>query len=471
MTEGNETVQPLRWTRSRPGESLDVNRPVVKAIARMIKAGERDGVRRLLRTWHPRDIVELLVQLPLKRARRLFLLLPAGPAAKVIAGLNDDFRAALLEDATIERLAEILDSLDAEDAAHALTELPEEVQARLMPQLREAAVIREMQDYQEDSAGGIMTRKLVAVPPGWTVEQVVAEVRRRAHLIKKLSAVYVVDAERRLIGYLKLRDLLLRPSDRSVSQVMRTDYVAVRSDMDQEKVVRVTLENELSSVPVVDADGRLLGRITADELQRVVRDEAEEDMHLMSRVSPAARPDDPVLSLVRNRLPWLLAGLMGATLSGSIVGAYQTQIAAAAILASFIPIVMSMAGNAGIQAATVAIQGLAAGTLWIGDLPWRLAKEMLGALLNGLAAATILGGVVVLAGPLVGVGDPVRLAFTAGLALTGVTLLAVAMGAAVPLILHHFHIDPAMATGIFITTGNDIIAVLVFFLVASAIYL
>jgi magnesium transporter len=224
-------------------------------------------------------------------------------------------------------------------------------------------------------------------------------------------------------------------------------------------------------VPVVDAEGRLLGRITPDELQRVVRDEAEEDIRLMSGVSPEARPDDPVLDIVKNRLPWLLAGLMGALVSGSVINAYEEQIASAAILASFIPIVMSMAGNAGIQAATVAIQGLASGTIWIGDLPWRLGKEMLGALFNGLVAALILGGIVLVVGPLVGIPDPLRLALTAGVALTGVTLLAVAMGAAVPLILHHFRIDPAMATGIFITTGNDIIAVVVFFLVATLLYL
>jgi magnesium transporter len=470
MSETNDTPL-LRWTRGRPGQTLDVNRPIVKTIGQMIKAEERDALRHLLRTWHPRDIVELLVQLPLKRARKLFSELPAGPAAKVIAELNDDFRAALLEDATIGRLAEILDSWDVEDAAQALTELPEEVQERLIPQLREAETIRELTAYQEDSAGGIMTRKLVAVPPSWSIGQVVAEVRRHADLIKKLSAVYVVDADRRLLGYLKLRDLLLRPSDMTVEQVVRTDLVAVRSDMDQEEVVRVTTENDLLSVPVVDAEGRLLGRITPDELQRVVRDEAEEDIRLMSGVSPEARPDDPVLDIVKNRLPWLLAGLMGALVSGSVINAYEEQIASAAILASFIPIVMSMAGNAGIQAATVAIQGLASGTIWIGDLPWRLGKEMLGALFNGLVAALILGGIVLVVGPLVGIPDPLRLALTAGVALTGVTLLAVAMGAAVPLILHHFRIDPAMATGIFITTGNDIIAVVVFFLVATLLYL
>jgi magnesium transporter len=325
MNDRNEEATQLRWTRGSPDQRLDQNRTTVKAIARMIKEGKTDAVRKLLRRWHPRDIVELLVQLPLKRARKLFLSLPPGPAAKVIASLNDDFRAALLADATIDRLVEILDSLDPEDAVDAIDELPDEVQERLLPQLRESSTIGELMAYNEESAGGIMTRKFVAVPPDWSVGQVISEVRGNADLTKKLSAVYVVNNGRRLVGLLKLRDLLLRPSDSLTGDVMRTDVVAVRADMDQEEVVRFTENNGLLSVPVVDTDGRLLGRITSDELQRVVRDEAEEDIRLMGGVSPDSRPDEPVLGIVRNRLPWLVAGLVGASISGSISARSKTK--------------------------------------------------------------------------------------------------------------------------------------------------
>lgn len=471
MTEASPPETPLRWSRAGPGADPAHNRAVLKAVGQLLKKNDLASVRKLLRRWPPQDVVQLLVQLPLKRARKLFLSLAPGPAAKVVAVLNDDFRAVLLEDATIERLVSILDSLDPEDAVDAIDELPDEVQQRVLPELRATETIEDLRAYDHESAGGIMTRKFVAVPPHWTVEQVVAEVRQHARKIKKLSVVYVVDAEQRLIGYLKLRDLLLRPSDQTAQEAMRTDVVAVRADMDQEAVVRVTDRNGLASVPVVDADDHLLGHISAAELHRVIRDEFEEDIRLMSGVSPTAHPNLPILGIVKSRLPWLLAGLAGATISGSIVGSFQEQIAAAAILATFIPVVMSMAGNAGIQAATVAIQGLATGTLWLGDLPWRLVREVAGALINGAAAGLILLGIVLVVGPIIGVDRPVILALTAGIALVGVTLLAVMMGAAVPLLLNHFGIDPAMATGIFITTGNDILAVLVFFLVASILYL
>lgn len=467
--EQRETQAPT-WVRGSPGEPREENRQTVRAISELIKARDSDRVLALLRRWHPRDLVELLVQLPLKRARRLFRWLPPGPAAKVIAELNDDFRAALLEDATIERIVAILDSLDPEEAAEALDELPEEVEERVLPRLAQSEAVRELQSYEEESAGGIMTRKLVAVPPQWRVAEVVDEIRRRAERIEDLDSVYVIDRGRHLLGYLKPRDLLLHAADVAVSEVMREDPIAVRADTDQEEVVRVAARLRITDVPVLDAQGRLLGRVTADELQRVVRDEAEEDIHLLGGVSPDARPDEPIIGIVKSRLPWLVAGLAGAAVSGTVVGSFEAEIAEAAILASFIPVVMSMAGNAGIQAATVAIQGLATGTLWIGDLGWRLVKEMTGALLNGLAAALLLAAMVLVVSQFVEIESPLRLALTAGSALAIVTLLAVTLGASVPLILNHFKIDPAMATGIFITTGNDIIAVLVFFLVVTQVY-
>jgi magnesium transporter len=470
MNEKQAPNDELTWSRGDPGVKQEENKATVKAISRLIKTGERKRVLAILRRWHPRDVVELLVHLPLKRARKLFVYLPAGRAAKVIAELNDDFRAALLADATLERLVAILDSLDPEVATDALEELPDEVEALVLPRLRESESVGELRSYKEDSAGGIMTRKLVAVPPTWTVGQVVSEIRRRADLIKKIDSVYVIDQDRRLVGYLKLRDLLLQPDDSPVSAILRTEPVSVSSEMDQEEVAHITEQHGLLNVPVVDGQGRLLGRVTSDQLQQVLREEAEEDIHLLGGVSPDARPDEPLWGIVRSRLPWLLAGLFGATVSGSIVGSFEAEIATAAVLASFIPIVMSMAGNAGIQAATVAIQGLATDTIWIGDLGWRLGKELLGAMVNGLAAALVLAAIVLIVSQFAEIESPLRLAVTAAIALTGVTLLAVAMGASVPLILNHFGIDPAMATGIFITTGNDIIAVLVFFLVVTQVY-
>jgi magnesium transporter len=215
----------------------------------------------------------------------------------------------------------------------------------------------------------------------------------------------------------------------------------------------------------------LIGRITPKQLGRVLREEAEEDRNLMAGLPADTRPDESIGRIVRGRVPWLLVGLAGASVSAAVVGSFEDQLAKATILASFIPIVMSMAGNAGIQAATVAVQGISTGTVTFGDLGWRLGKELLAAFANGVIAATVLVALVLGIAQIAPFDAPIRLALTAGLALLTVVMLAVGVGATIPLVLDRLGIDPAMATGVFITTGNDIMAVAVFFLMVTLFYL
>ena len=364
----------------------------------------------------------------------------------MVAELNPSFRDALLEDVTVQRLTEVLDGLEPEDAASALRDLPEAVVQQVLPRLRNRAEIESSCGYEEESAGSIMSRKFVAVPPGWTVGQVTREIRAHAREIERLYAVYVVDAEHRPVGYLRLRDLLLSPTEACVRDIMSTDFIAVGPDTDQEEVARLADRYELSVVPVVDRYGRLIGRITPKQLRRVLREEAEEDLNLMAGLPADTGPDESIGRIVRGRVPWLLIGLAGASFS-AVVGAFEDQVARAAILATFIPIVMSSAGNAGIQASTVAVQGLATGTVTFGDLGWRLGKELVAALANGAIAAAVLFGPGNPDLPVRRVRRPLRLALTAGVALLTVITLAVAVGATVPLILDRVGIDPAMATG------------------------
>ncbi len=461
---------PLVWTRSHLGELSAANRMVVGAAAQLIKAGARTTLMPALQAWPPTHVVELFVHLPLKRARVLFDWLDP-EQARVIAELDDTFRDVLLADATVERLVQVIDALEPEEAAAALGQLPKALRKRVLPLLQGHTAITELESFEAESAASIMSPKFVVVPPDWTVGQTIEEIRAHAHTIGRLYAVYVVDAERRPLGYLRLRDLLLQPDTERVGDLMHTDFIAVGPDTDQEEVARIAERYELSVVPVVDRVGRLIGRITPQRLEQVIRDEAAEDMKRMSGLPRDARPDESIGRIIRGRVPWLLAGLAGATLSAAVVGAFEDQLARAAILASFIPIVMSSAGNAGIQASTVAVQGLSTGTVTFDDLGWRLGKELLAALANGAIAAAVLMALVLFMAQWVDVGNPVRLALTAGLALTTVITLAVAVGATIPLVLDRLGIDPAMATGVFITTGNDIMAVAVFFLMVSLIYL
>ncbi len=461
-------IDDLRW-QPGDGDAVETNQAVVEEVSRLIKAKERELLRAMLDRWSPTDVVALFVALPLKRARKLFEWRDR-ETVKAIALLNPELRKALLRDASIARIVKVLDKMEPEQALQDLDDLPEEVAQQVLPRLSARAAIEELRAHGEDSAGSIMSRKFVAVPVDWTIGMVTAEIRANARLIEKLYGVSVVDARRRPVGYLKLRDLLLLPRESGVREAMHTDFVAVTPDTDQEEVARLADRYELNVMPVVDADGQLVGRITPDRLRQVIRDEAEEDIKIMAGLATDTRHDESVRRIVRGRAPWLLVGLAGASLSGMIVGAYEEQLTQAAILASFIPIVMSTAGNAGIQASTVAVQGLATGTLTFADLGWRLGKELLGGLANGAIAAVALVLFVLLVSRLGGVEAPLRLVITAGLAEMGVVVAAVTVGATIPVVLDRLGIDPAMATGVFITTGNDILAVMIFFLTVTLFY-
>jgi magnesium transporter len=329
--------------------------------------------------------------------------------------------------------------------------------------------ITDLLDYDEESAGGIMAREFVSIPPDWTLAEATEEVRRNADTVDELYTAFVVDDQGVLEGVISLKDLLLSPADVPVREIMEEEFISVTTDVDQEEVGRIVQRYDLVSLPVLDEGGHLMGRITIDDVVDVIREEAEEDMQIMSGVAGGEEPTDSVFRISRGRLPWLLVGLVGAGLSGLVIGSFEHTLEQAVVLASFIPIVMAMAGNVGIQSSAIAVQGLASGEVWSSDVMRRLGKELGAGLINGVILSIVLG-LAVMVIPFSNV-DVVRLALTAGLSLLCVILIAAALGTTIPLMLDRLGIDPAIATGPFITTSNDIIGLSVFFLVAILLYL
>jgi len=460
-----------RWVRGEPGEMAPENRDLLEEIERLLRDEAQAEVLAIVGDWHPTDLMELLLNLPLKFARRLYGWLPPAVAADVLEEVSTDLRAGLVQDAEIERIAEIAEELDEDDAVELLTDLPDSRVELLLARLSAADDLRERLEYEEDTAGEVMTNKFVVVVDHWNVGMATRAIRRMADEIETFYEVYVVNEARRLVGRLQLRDLLLNKKKVKIRDIMREVTVFVQPDADQEDVLELANRYKVRTIPVVDEEHHVIGRITVEELQEIVRDEAEEDIMLMSGLAPDALPDDSVGRIIRGRLPWLAGGLVGAAMAGAVVGSFEQQLKQAAILASFIPVVMAMAGNAGIQASTVTVQGLAAGNLWIGDLGRRVTKEFMGSLINGSLIAAALGLLVVLVSEFVAFEAPVRLAMAAGVSVLLVTIMAATLGSTIPLVLNHFDIDPAVATGVFITTANDILGVLVYFTVASGIYL
>ena len=435
----------------------------------LLESGDREEAVRIAAGLHPADLARLLNYLPTGERETLFGWLSSEQAGLALAELDEELRTRLLEETLPERLTELLGHLETDDAADVLADLPEEVAARVLPLLDRSEEVRSLLHYDEESAGGIMGTEFVIVPETWTVAEATEEVRRNAETVAAVFAVFVSDAQGRVQGMVSLKNLLLTLADTPVSDIMDGDVITVRPEIDQEEVARIMQRYDLVSLPVVDARGEMLGRITIDDIVDVIRDEAEEDIQRMSGMSGSEEPSDSVFRVVRGRLPWLLIGMVGAGLSGLVIGQFENALQQAVILATFIPIVMAMAGNAGIQSSAIVVQGLASGELWASDVARRLGKELSVSLLNGLALALILGaGVMALP---IGGASLELLALTASLSMLTVIVLATIIGATVPLLLHRMKIDPALATGPFITTSNDILGLGVFFLLATLIYL
>jgi len=326
--------------------------------------------------------------------------------------------------------------------------------------------------YDHDTAGGAMVRRqLVATPADWTIEQVIEEIRAHSADIERLYAVYVVDDEQRLIGYLKLRDLLLHPAGGRVRDIMRPDVNAVTATSDREDVLRIADRERLPVVPVTDAAGHLLGLIGERELRAIGREEISEDLKVLSSVAPDSEPEDRPVGILRRRFPWLASALFGALGAGLIVASFEAALEQAVVLASLIPLAMDMAGNAGIQSSSVTIEAMARTSGWQGDLTGRFLRELGGSVLNGAAVGLLTAVGIVLLSLVAPLEHPGWLAATAATTLILIIVQAAAVGVLVPFGLKRLNMDPAVGTGVFITTVNDFAGITVLFLVAKLLYL
>ena len=462
------------------GQALEVDEQLVEDISSLLDAGQQGMVLNLVADLHPADLARLLTHLSRDEAEQLFYWLPIDLGGDVLADLDDTLRVDILEEAGTRQLTKLIDELDTDEAADVLADLPDAVASKVLSQIEDAEEVRELLGYDEETAGGIMATELVSVLPSWTVAEATEEVRRNAETVEEIYLLFVVDEQERLEGFVSIKRLLLSPAEALIGSVMKHDIVSVRTDLDQEEVARIMERYDLVSLAVIDEERRLVGRITIDDVVDVIREEAEEDIQRMSGISGDEEPTDTVLEITKGRLPWLLLGMIGAGLAGSVIGTFEEVINAIPILAAFIPVVMAMAGNAGIQSSSIIVQGLASGDLWSSDLMRRLGKETVVALINGVALGIVIAifVFVVFVGlsslfpnSITTVAYPFRLAMTAGLSLFLVILLATIIGTTVPLFLHRVGVDPALATGPFITTSNDIIGLIVFFALATLLYL
>ncbi|MCG7518062.1 magnesium transporter [Ruegeria sp. Ofav3-42] len=468
-----DQVRPseMNWDSSKTPEAKRNNAAVVQSLEALIALDKRLAVLSALKGWQSADILKCLLKMRPKRARRLFEWLPDDVGLPVLVELDPELRSVLYEAATRKKFRKIVSKISRDDAIELLEALPPETHEDLIADRKDADKLHKALAVHDDSAAAHMRHGVLTIPVIWTIGDVVSHLRDVADDIDRLDMMFVVESDMRLVGYLRMRDLLLNPESTRIEDIVRRDPVTVDGATDQEEVLRLADARDASVIAVVDADGRFLGGIAPPELSEIAREEVGEDMLKMGGVSPDATQFDTPLQILRRRLPWLLGGLIGSSIAAVAIVSYEDALAESAILASFIPVVLATAGNAGIQASTVSVQVLTSGVEWRGDLASRFVRELYGALLNGLIVGSVVGILVLLGSLFIPIDRPGLLVVTSIVALAIVTIIAASVGAMVPFLLRALKQDPAAATGIFITTSNDVFGVLTFFAVASLIYL
>ncbi len=428
---------------------------------------QKDGLalKELLKDIHFADIAELLDELNAGEATYLIKLLESEITSEVLIELDDDVRERILDNLSPKEIAEELEEMDTDDAADVVAELDENIQQKVIEKIKDeehVADIVELLKYDEDTAGGLMAKELVQVNETWTVAGCVREMRQQAQNVTRVHSIYVTDNDGKLKGRLSLKDLLTAHERALISDVYipKVDYVNVNTK--DEEVARIMQKYDLDAIPVVDEEGILVGRITIDDIVDFIKEEAEKDYQMAAGISQDVEADDSVWQLTRARLPWLVLGLFGGLGSVYILQGFDEALSNYPILFFFTPLIAAMAGNVGVQSSAIIVQGLAndivKGSLWN-----RLLKEVGLALING----SVLGLLVIIFGFIVAQDQLVSI--TIAISMLLVIIIAALIGTFVPIILDKRGIDPAIATGPFITTSNDIFGIFLFFYISKMI--
>ncbi|MCO5725088.1 magnesium transporter [Robiginitalea marina] len=436
---------------------------LLSEIEQLIDDRQDDALHTMMEEVHYADIAEIINELNEDQATYLIKLLDSGKTSDVLTELDEDVREAILGNLSSKEIAGELEELDTDDAADIIAELPREIVQEVISEITDREHARDIVDllrYDENSAGGLMAKELVKVNENWTVLTCVREMRHQAENVTRVHSIYVVDDEGILKGRLSLKDLLTASTKAPIREVYipKVDFVNVNEK--PEEVAKIMSKYDLEAIPVVDEIGRLVGRITIDDIVDVIREEADKDYQLAAGISQDVEADDSIWELTRARLPWLFLGLVGGVGAAAIMGGFESLISQHAILFFFTPLIAAMAGNVGVQSSAIIVQGLANDDLK-GSITQRLVKEMMLAALNGLILAAVL-----LLFTWFWKGNlPTALAIS--ISLIAVIVVAGIVGTFIPLFLHRRGIDPAIATGPFITTSNDIFGILIYFWIAK----
>ena len=442
---------------------FELTKEFLQEIIDKIDRQEFELIKTELSELHNVDIAELIEELDEEYGKILFELFEDETSAEILVELDEESREIVLEDLTSQEIAEdLIENLDSDDAADIIAELPSEKKVEVLSHIEDiehASDIVDLLSYPENTAGGLMAKELIKVNEKWAVLRCVREMRKQAEEVDKVYTIYVVDDDDVLLGTLSLKKLLLSPEKTFIKNIYNEKVFSVKANSDDEEVANIMEKYDLIVLPVVDDLNRLIGRITIDDVVDVMKEEAMEDYNKASGISEQVDASDNIVTLTRARLPWLLIGLMGGIMGAEVIGIFDIENNIE--LAFFTPLIAAMGGNVGVQSAAIIVQGLASNNLGIDSLAQRLIKELGVALLNGI----ICSGLIMIITSLI--GYPNSISFTVSISLMAVIIFAALFGTFIPLVLDKYKIDPALATGPFITTVNDVLGLFIYFMIGK----
>lgn len=447
---------------------FELTREFIENLEALIEEKNTKEVESILTELHPADIAEMMEDLSSEDAKFIFLLLDGEKASDVLVEIPENDRRRFLRVLPPEIIAsKFLEFMDSDDAADVVADLDEERKIEVLNEIEDfeqAGDIVDLLDYEEDTAGGIMAKELVKVNENWTVATCLQEISKQAQEVDEIYYIYVIDDAEKLKGVLSLKKLIITNTNTKISNIYNPDIKMVNTNVRQEEIAEIMDKYDLVAIPVVDEIGRLKGRITFDDVIDFVREEAEKDYQMISGITGDVEPGDRIWENLRARLPWLLIGLLGGILGAVVLGSHEQTLANVTELAFFIPLIAAMAGNVGVQSSSIVVQSIASGVKDLETTSRKLFKEVAIALVTAAIFA-----ILIFAYNAIRQGD-MNLTYTVSLSLFIVILFASLVGTVIPLLLNRFKIDPALATGPFITTMNDIVGLMIYLLIGKMFF-
>lgn len=445
---------------------FELSKDFLEALREAIQASNATWIEENVLGLHFADIAEIIDELNSEQARFVYYLLDEDLQADVLMELEEDVRDRFLKSLSSKEIAVQLENLDSDDAADILGELSDKEIQEVISQMEDdeaAEDIVDLLNYDEDSAGGLMQKEFIQAQINWPVDRCLVELRRQAEDVENVYTIYVVDEMNRLVGLLSLKRLLFaKPKTRISDLFQAKNIISVKTTDSSETVARVMDKYDLVSIPVVDFQQKLVGRITIDDVVDIIKEEADKDFQMASGISEKVESNASVWRISRARLPWLLIGMLGGTLGAQVISTYEGSIGKIPALAFFIPLITAMGGNVGVQSSAIVVQSLAKGNQF-NSVFSRLRKEATVGLLNGLICSIFIFGIAT-------VFENSTLGMVVSLSLFVVIVFAAIMGSFIPLILNKYKIDPALATGPFVTTLNDVLGLFIYFSVGMILY-